>query len=72
MVKGAEPHCFGVRLENGWIWDPTYCIKARSKIAWRERTCGLCNGDKRAMSIIGEDSSSLKLDHSRLWRREVK
>jgi hypothetical protein len=25
MVIGAEPHCFGMRLQNEKFLDPTYC-----------------------------------------------
>jgi hypothetical protein len=31
MVVGAEPHCFGVRLENERFFDPTYYKKPRDK-----------------------------------------
>jgi hypothetical protein len=29
MVVGVDPHCFGVRLENGRFSDLTYCKKSR-------------------------------------------
>jgi hypothetical protein len=34
MVEGAEPCCFGVRLENERFSDSTYCKKLRSEFAW--------------------------------------
>jgi hypothetical protein len=56
MVIGAEPCCFGVRLENRRFLDLAYCKKLRSKFVWGERTCGLLNRDKRAMPTIEEES----------------
>jgi hypothetical protein len=31
---GAEPHCFGVRLQSKRFLDLTYYKKTRSKFAW--------------------------------------
>jgi hypothetical protein len=31
MVVGAKLHCFGMRLENGKVLDPTCCKEPRYK-----------------------------------------
>jgi hypothetical protein len=56
MVEGVSLHCSGVRLENGKCLDSTFCKKSRSKFVWLGRTCELHNQDRRATSIIGEES----------------
>jgi hypothetical protein len=56
MVIGAEPHYFGMRLENGSFLNLTYCKKPRSKFVWLARTFVSRNRDKRPMSIVGEEN----------------
>jgi hypothetical protein len=56
MVIGVEPHCFGVRLENGRFLDPTYCKKLKDKSVQSERICESRSQDRRAMPTIGEES----------------
>jgi hypothetical protein len=56
MVIGVELHCFGARLENGRLSDPTYYKKLRRKFVWLGRTCELCNQLRRATPIIGGES----------------
>jgi hypothetical protein len=56
MVVGVELRCFGVRLENGRLLDPSFCKKPRSKLVWLGRTCELYSRGRRAMSIIGEET----------------
>jgi hypothetical protein len=56
MVVVVEPHCFGIRLENGGFSVPTFCKKLRNKFIWLGRTYELHNLARRAMSIIGEES----------------
>jgi hypothetical protein len=56
MVIDAELHCFGMRLENGSFFDPTYYKKPKSKFVWLERTCELLNQGKRVVPIIEEES----------------
>jgi hypothetical protein len=61
MVVGAEPRCFGMRLENGRFLDQTYCKKPRDKFTWWERTYGLHNRGRRAMPTIGDKNWVLNL-----------
>jgi hypothetical protein len=48
--------CFGVRLENEKLSDPTYFKKLRSKFIWLGRTFVSRNHDKRATPIMGEEN----------------
>jgi hypothetical protein len=56
MVVGVKLRCFGVRLENGGCLDLTLCKKLRSKSVWLGRIYELCNLDRSAVPIIGEES----------------
>jgi hypothetical protein len=56
MVEGVRLCCFGVRLENEKILDPTLCKKLRSKFVWLGRACELHNHGRRATPIIEEGS----------------
>jgi hypothetical protein len=62
MVVGAEPQCFGMRLENGRFLDSTYCRKSIDKFIGWDRTCRLCRQGRRDMSTVGEENWVLKLE----------
>jgi hypothetical protein len=51
--RRCQTSFFGVRLENGWFLDPTFCKKPRSMFVWLGRTYELRNRGRRATPIIG-------------------
>jgi hypothetical protein len=55
MDVDVKLHYFGVKHENRWFSDPTYCKKPKSKFVWLGRTFMSHSLDKRAMPIIGEE-----------------
>jgi hypothetical protein len=56
MVVDAEPRCFGMRLENGRFFVPTFYKMPRSKFEWLGTTCESRNQGRRATPIIGEEN----------------
>jgi hypothetical protein len=56
MDVDVGPRCFGMRRENEKFLDPTYSKKPRRKFIWLGRTFVSHNRDKRATSIIEEES----------------
>jgi hypothetical protein len=56
MDIGVELRCFGMRLENERVLDPTYRKKPRSKFVWLGRTFESRSLDKGATVIMGEEN----------------
>jgi hypothetical protein len=52
MDIDIEPHCFGMRRENGKFSNLTYWKKPRSKFVWLGKTFVSRNRDKRATPTI--------------------